>query len=123
MEPLQKQIMILSNKIDAIYLLLEQLDRKVSLYTGDRSDTEVTDTNEFSEELSKADYLKFNPSTIDASLEHKDVLVDDNYQQKSDRSIEEFTADIQIHRLTAQLTAAYHRIAALEDQLLSKRVN
>ena len=123
MEPLQKQIIVLSNKIDAIYLLLEQLDRKVSAYTGDRSGKEATERNDFSKKLSEADYLKFNPSTIDASLEHKDVLVDDNYQQKSDRSIEEFTADIQIHRLTAQLTAAYHRIAALEDQLLSKRVN
>jgi hypothetical protein len=32
------------------------------------------------------------------------------------------TPEIQVQRLTAQLTAAYNRIAALEEQLLSRRV-
>ena len=122
MEALQKQIIILSNKIDAIYLLLERLDRKVSNYTGEK---ETTDGDSFLQELKKAEDSNFNDIIIDPSLEHKDVLIDDNYRPKSDRCIEnsELTADIQIQRLTAQLTAAYHRIAALEDQLLSKRVN
>ena len=34
-----------------------------------------------------------------------------------------WSTDIQIRRLTAQLTAAYHRIAALEEQLLSHRIH
>jgi hypothetical protein len=122
MEALQKQIIILSNKIDAIYVLLEQLDRKVSNCTGEK---ETTDRDSFLLELKKAENSNFNDIIIDPSLEHKDVLIDDNYRPKSDRCIEnsELTADIQIQRLTAQLTAAYHRIAALEDQLLSKRIN
>jgi hypothetical protein len=122
MEALQKQIIILSNKIDAIYVLLEQLDRKVSNCTGEK---ETTDRDSFLLELKKAENTNFNDIIIDPSLEHKDVLIDDNYRPKSDRCIEnsELTADIQIQRLTAQLTAAYHRIAALEDQLLSKRIN
>jgi hypothetical protein len=33
------------------------------------------------------------------------------------------TPEIQIQRLTAQLTAAYNRIAALEEQLLLKRIH
>jgi hypothetical protein len=32
------------------------------------------------------------------------------------------TPEIQVQRLTAQLTAAYNRIAALEEQLLARRV-
>jgi predicted nucleic acid-binding Zn-ribbon protein len=34
----------------------------------------------------------------------------------------ELTPEIQIRRLTAQLTAAYQRIAELEEQLMAKRV-
>jgi hypothetical protein len=62
---------------------------------------------------------------INAVLEHKDILMDGivypeiNYQVR-DRQI---TPEIQIQRLTTQLTAAYHRIAALEEQLLRQRVN
>ena len=123
MEALQQQITVLSNKIDSIYLLIEQLDRKVSTYTGDRSDTQASEKENSLEKFKEIDYSNFNSSIIDPSLEHKDVLIDDSYHPKSDRSVEEFTADIQIQRLTAQLTAAYHRIAALEDQLLSKRVH
>lgn len=120
MEALQKQIIVLSNKIDAIYLLLEQLNRKVSNCTAEK---EASDS--FLLELKEAEDLNFNDIILDPSLEHKDVLIDDNYRPKSDRCIEngELTAELQIQRLTAQLTAAYHRIAALEDQLLSKRIN
>jgi hypothetical protein len=32
------------------------------------------------------------------------------------------SADLQIRRLTAQLTAAYHRIAALEEQIMAQRL-
>jgi len=121
METLQQQIIVLSNKIDAIYLLLEQLARKVSNCTAEK---EAKDSDSFLLELKEAEDSNFNDIIIDPSLEHKDVLIDDNYRPKSDRYIEnsELTAELQIQRLTAQLTAAYHRIAALEDQLLSKRV-
>jgi hypothetical protein len=51
------------------------------------------------------------------------VLVDDNYLNESSKNIDgEFASDIQIQRLTAQLTAAYNRIASLEEQLISKRI-
>jgi hypothetical protein len=35
----------------------------------------------------------------------------------------QITTDIQIQRLTAQLTAAYNRIAALEEQLMRQRIH
>ncbi len=60
-------------------------------------------------------------------LDHKDVLVDDEYESRRDwpESMSEslLSPELQIQRLTAQLTAAYNRIAALEEQLLSKRIH
>jgi hypothetical protein len=61
---------------------------------------------------------------LDAVCEHKDILLDSSYldldRQNADTT---FSPDVQIQRLTAQLTAAYNRIAALEEQLLSTRVH
>jgi hypothetical protein len=55
--------------------------------------------------------------------EHKDVLIDSDYSTTERQTVEvNLSQDIQIQRLTAQLTAAYHRIAALEEQLLATRV-
>ncbi|NEO27025.1 MAG: hypothetical protein F6K03_09040, partial [Kamptonema sp. SIO4C4] len=59
-------------------------------------------------------------------LTHKDVLDDDeSWEKLSDyhyhRDEQEFAPDLQVRRLTAQVTAAYHRIAALEEQLLAQR--
>jgi len=53
-------------------------------------------------------------------LHHKDVLEDDDSfgLDKSPQSAA-VPAEMQVRRLMAQLTAAYNRIAALEEQLLS----
>lgn len=61
--------------------------------------------------------------TMERSLIHQDVLDNEDYLEdmvKCDPP--EITEDIQIRRLTAQLTAAYNRIAALEEQLVSKKM-
>lgn len=53
---------------------------------------------------------------------HKDVISDDSEGMpgQSEKSAH-LGSEIQIQRLTAQLTAAYSRIAALEEQLMTKR--
>jgi hypothetical protein len=55
----------------------------------------------------------------------EDILIDDMsiYQDLSNHSQPNtnVSCEEQVYRLTAQLTAAYHRIASLEDQLLSIR--
>lgn len=57
--------------------------------------------------------------------QHKDVLADDDlvHGSFSDniQHSEAISCEEQVHRLTAQLTAAYYRIASLEDQLLAIR--
>jgi hypothetical protein len=59
---------------------------------------------------------------------HKVIINDDdnnfyeNYSYSHCQGEYEISSELQIQRLTAQLTAAYHRIAALEEQLLAKRI-
>jgi hypothetical protein len=55
-------------------------------------------------------------------LVHHDVLVDGNGMELEQHlQHTDLSPQVQVQRLTAQLTAAYSRIAALEEQLLAKR--
>ncbi|WP_009633016.1 hypothetical protein [Synechocystis sp. PCC 7509] len=56
-------------------------------------------------------------------MEHKDVLADNSSKYAPKSGEKELTPEIQICRLTAQLTAAYNRIAALEEQILAQRIH
>lgn len=54
----------------------------------------------------------------------QDVLIDDSFGDDEEHPRERFLGpELQVQRLTAQLTAAYNRIASLEEQLLSQRPN
>ena len=54
-------------------------------------------------------------------MEHKDILVDGSGWEGD--ANEGLSPDTQIRRLTAQLTAAYNRIATLEEQLFDCRIH
>ena len=58
------------------------------------------------------------------TMSHKDVLddVDDSAFTANGEGQVIMPPEMQVQRLTAQLTAAYSRIAALEEQLLSRRM-
>jgi len=123
METLQKQISILSTKVDALYQLIEQLSGKVTaVATECKVGAEQRLQSEQGIQFGSRPYRSYN--SMDAAMEHKDVLVDSNSLEFSSHSGErQIAPEIQIQRLTAQLTAAYNRIAALEEQLLSQRVH
>ncbi|MEY2978672.1 MAG: hypothetical protein RLZZ435_2811, partial [Cyanobacteriota bacterium] len=53
-----------------------------------------------------------------SALHHKDVLEDHDSFGLDDGINSSLPTDMQVRRLMAQLTAAYNRIAALEEQLL-----
>jgi hypothetical protein len=125
MDAVQKQIVVLSHKIDALYQIIDQLSRKVS-----DSLQEIKQTQPQSQEGSLLGtnlraYSYQSPSLLDSVMEHKDVLVDGNSEMTNGYPSGEkaLTADVQVQRLTAQLTAAYNRIAALEEQLLARRIH
>lgn len=123
MNSLQQQINIMGTKVDALYQLIEQLSDKLSNVATEckfgadqlqRSDSEPT--------YSPRSYQGY--LGLDTSMEHKDVLVDRNSMEATTQGGEkQLTPEIQVQRLTAQLTAAYNRIAALEEQLLSRRIH
>ena len=123
MEMLRQQVTVLTQQVDALYKLIENLNENLldsaneTKLNQQRNDGSGTVEND-----NRSSYQSY--SRLNALLEHKDVLLDDSYFDKNSQSLEkELTTDIQIQRLTAQLTAAYHRIAALEEQLLSKRIH
>jgi hypothetical protein len=126
MDALQQQISALNYKVDALHQILESLSHKVlESLQSDKANSEAGD-NSLANSLANARRNTYQDrSNFDLSIEHKDVLVDLNglevNTQKS--SHKEFSSEIQIQRLTAQLTAAYNRIAALEEQLLAKRIH
>ncbi len=130
---LSKQIAALSSKIDSLYLIVEQLNQRLSQAIDDGSLTSMPRTlsvSNFSAPEPSASHLddedwvggssQAYASPVSASLEHKDVLVDDGHRGSRNYSGERFiTTEVQIQRLTAQLTAAYNQIAALEERLLA----
>jgi hypothetical protein len=124
MEPLQKQVLTLSHKLDALCQVIEQLDGKVSQALSDCSLAKEESRENFLENSNDRRYQFKGLTNSNTDFEHKDVIADGVYSdsnlQGGDKQI---TPEIQIQRLTAQLTAAYNRIAALEEQLLLKRIN
>jgi hypothetical protein len=120
---LNKQIAALSSKIDSLYAIVEQLNQKLSL---------AIEEGNLKSRVSPAENLPPSPETEDwvgisaptpsprPSLEHKDVLLDDEHHGSRSYSGERYmSTEVQIQRLTAQLTAAYNQIAALEERLLA----
>lgn len=121
MDTLKIQISQLQDKTDRLYELVEQMNNRVDLLSNSQSSTEPESYSlpNFTSGVSFSDKKR-----SDYQLTHKDVLVDDNNSSNSTKSNSENLApETQIRRLTAQLTAAYNRIAALEEQLLTYRIH
>lgn len=121
MDGLTQKVVTLTDKVDALYEIITQLTNQVSDHLSSEETPNSSDQT-----------IAFPPSLPDvrqtrkglSQQEHKDILIDDEYIETIYYSQESsLTADIQIQRLTAQLTAAYNRIAALEEKLLSQRVH
>ncbi|MUL36133.1 hypothetical protein [Gloeocapsopsis dulcis] len=123
MEPLQKQVVTLSHKVDTLYQAIEQLNGRVSEAL---SECRLAPTQQAHQSLHNIEgrYLHQGYRVSKTTMGHKDVLEDnsslDNQRQSGEK---ELAPEIQIQRLTAQLTAAYNRIAALEEQLLAQRIH
>ncbi|AHJ29277.1 hypothetical protein PN465_05235 [Nodularia spumigena CS-584] len=124
MEPLQTQILTLSHKLDALCQVIEQLDSKVAQAFSECSLANTQAKNNYGENSDVSRYQLKKHINLNPELEHKDVLTDgitlDMNRQGGDNNL---TPEIQIQRLTAQLTAAYNRIAALEEQLMKVRIH
>ena len=120
MDVVQKQVLELSDKVDGLHVMLEQLTQQVSgialAQSASRNKELMPDTG----------LVNVAPSAISSSahsvMTHKDVLSDEPHLEadKTNASTN-LSPEVQIQRLTAQLTAAYNRMAALEEQILACR--
>lgn len=122
MDSIQEQVGTLTNKVDALHHMLDQVNLQMSQFLSQgQASTEsssMAGRTQFSEEM-----VGSYRSALDSVMEHKDILLDNNSYMAVERhnSEQDLSPEVQIQRLTAQLTAAYNRIAALEEQLLASR--
>lgn len=124
MDVLHKQVAALQEKVDAVYQILEGLNCRVADALAEQQLNANHHVNDSQNGLRLERHSYNGHSYLNTMMEHKDVLADKNYFGNEEQTGEKALApEIQIQRLTAQLTAAYNRIAALEEQLLAKRVH
>ena len=137
MESLEQQVYVLNHKVDDLYQTIEQLNRKISLCLGQQSLNVPPPPSESPEALLRKRYAYAIGNLVSTTLEeweelegleHKDVIKEKNERPEPEKPVQnnvdsELSPETQIRRLTAQLTAAYHRIAELEEQLMAKRIH
>ena len=124
MDTLQVQISELRTKIDSLYQVVEQVNERVQALSSQKSSDRSLESYSLPNFASNLSNLNESHRDEEYQLTHKDILVDDNSSTNTASSgSENFSPDTQIRRLTAQLTAAYNRIAALEEQLLTYRIH
>jgi uncharacterized coiled-coil protein SlyX len=120
MDGLQEQIVNLNGKVEQLHEIVQQMSQQLSTLAHERP--AVKPTREPIAELEAmliADPVENNAYA--SLMDHKDILMDGRHRSRETETV--ISADTQIRRLTAQLTAAYNRIAALEEQLLSYRIH
>jgi len=122
MDSIKNQVNGLNDKIEILCQLVEDLNGRMGEILSEVRQSPAKDTDKFAGMVGeRASYTSL--TRVDAALAHKDILIDNSYSDSNSSNREkDLGPEIQIQRLTAQLTAAYNRIAALEEQLLSKRV-
>nr|WP_290226886.1 hypothetical protein [Trichocoleus desertorum] len=125
MDPVQEQVIALNTKVDGLQeQIIEHFNHRLSEAVAEMKLLVMQNPQSTHPEVHGRHYPYSTHSSREMGMDHKDVLTDTSYPSMEDQSSErELAPEIQIRRLTVQLTAAYNRIAALEEQLLSQRVH
>ena len=127
MDGLQQQINELNDKFNRLHQMLEQVSQQIPTLAKPSKISANTNQKSFDCVSPLIPNRNTEPLTTDKLLKlgvkHKDILSDDRENQSAISPEGEIilSRDLQVRRLTAQLTAAYNRIAALEEQLLAYR--
>ncbi len=116
MDLLHQQVTALSAKVDSLTQMVEEMSHRLTEVLADP----VPATCAHAQAEVESRGAGNNDSA--GAMNHKHVLADENYWLATPQRDQKLLApEVQIQRLTAQLTVAYHRIAALEEQLLAQR--
>jgi hypothetical protein len=109
-ETLQQQLTVVNTKIEAIHQKIEVISTQIEeLIASVRS-------NDSAQAASEGDQTVKPKTQI-----HRDVLLDEEPSPLASNKGQIISQELQMQRLMAQLTAAYNRIAALEEQLMAQR--
>lgn len=132
MDGLQSQLDMMNRKLDNLYQLVEQLTIQVNeTLTPSPPPSKPWPPPSVSQSVTPSSLEEYDDAlelfygdSEEMPLSHKDILSDqENWERSSEYNYldeRDFSPDTQIRRLTAQVTAAYNRIAALEEQLLAR---
>lgn len=128
MDALQQKVIALQEKVDALYGLVEHTHQMVLALFIQSENVKPEPLSDVPPPPAMPPMVPDIPpdaiSAADPTLTHKDVLPDaPGWEKLPDYNTSEqaLSPELQIRRLTAQVTAAYSRIAALEEQLLARR--
>lgn len=125
MDVVQKQMLDLNDKVDSLHRLVEQLTDKVTGIAAFQARYQSGDSGAAASSGINQSPVAFNRTVnrvVDPSMTHKDILSDEpQFEGDKSSSAHTLSPEIQIQRLTAQLTAAYNRMAALEEQIMACR--
>jgi hypothetical protein len=125
MDLLHEQIATLNAKVDALQQTVEALGSQTAdAFAEMKIHVSGREMLLYNGEPARRPASSYSAGSFDESVGHKDILSDNDYLESDSHTGEHaLSSEIQIQRLTAQLTAAYNRIAALEEQLLARRVH
>jgi len=125
MDELHNEIIALNRKVDALYEKVGQLSNQIAELLANHQHKAIQDSEQSQTLQHPVQESWAQNRQLDAVMSHKDVLLEgsrwpDRGESEQERNL---SPDLQIRRLTAQVTAAYNRIAALEEQLLARRIH
>ncbi|MBF2056721.1 MAG: hypothetical protein IGQ45_05725 [Cyanobacterium sp. T60_A2020_053] len=140
MEIKRQEIWELTHKIDRLYVIVKQLGNRIgwegiedlsfNIKTSSENFELVNDFTARQQDLainslSQIEDKVTNSKQSKKGKKHQDILEEEEHKKRQNSHLtcdeNSISCEDQVQRLTAQLTAAYHRIASLEDQLLANR--
>ena len=121
---LEENIQALNFKVDQLHRIVLDLSQHIRTLTDKQPISLYGQDSQNYTTFGQQDVsLESSLDPVASRILHKDILIDedDNLSFWGLQNEQPLTAEIQINRLTAQVTAACHRIAALEEQLIAQR--
>lgn len=123
MDYLQRHLIELESKVDRLHESVEEIRRQIAILVAAKEKPRPQPADQWLTASESILPLADSSGQFPSILDYKNSIVEGSEGKPSASSIEQSLApETQIRRLTAQLTAAYNRIAALEEQLLAVRL-
>ena len=124
----QEQLHELSTKVDSLHSTVRQLVEQVSAIAIAQKKSASEGSSARNGRVSNSSTGDLPPvvsaarTSMDMAMSHKDILSDETYIEADKKNAtSSLSPEVQVQRLTAQLTAAYNRMAVLEEQILACR--